>query len=184
MLVFFIGTLMFAHEIWPHYLVGLPIIYILFTAIALYCLTLKFKPSIIASIVLAILFVVNLNPISLVKNISQPLWEGDASVYRNQLKVVDYVFEDAKDNQFKYVVYTPPVHDYTYQYLFSWRGDKNNNTPKQQADTAYFILEPDREDPSRLTRWLEDRKNDGKIVSSKEMDGGIVVQKRIIENEK
>ncbi len=183
LIVFFAGTLFFAHNIWPHYLVGLPIIYILLVSIALANLKFKLKSYTISYIVLFLLIVINLNPISVYQSFSTS-WEGNAAVYRNQLNVVDSIYAQTKNKRFKYVVYTPPLHDYTYRYLFEWRGKKYNMKPSIQADTAYFILEPDPEDPSRLTRWLQERAGDGKIKKSKKYDGGIIVQERFVGNEK
>ena len=78
------------------------------------------------------------------KSITSPLWVGNASVYRNQLSVIDYAYGQANGRAFKYVVYTPPVFDYTYRYLFKWYGpNKYGYAPNDNAHLAYFIIEPD-----------------------------------------
>ncbi len=177
--VFLIGTIFFNHDIWPHYLVGLPVFYILLFGISLYLLRQKIAVLAPALIALAV-FLINLNPSTLYKSLSKPLWIGDASVYRNQLAVIDYVYRQADGKKFKYVVYTPPVYDYTYQYLFLWLGPrKYHYPPSKKANLAYFILEPDFQYPSRLTDWLKQRTGDGKIINSEKLPSGIIVQTRV-----
>lgn len=177
--IFLLGTIFFSHNIWPHYLVGVPVFYILLFGISLYLLSKKISKNLVSALILLIVVVINFNPVNLIQSINRPLWEGDAAVYRNQLAVIDYIYSDANGRKFKYIVYTPPVHDYTYQYLFKWYGPKKYNyLPSSQANLAYFILEPDFQYPSRLTDWLKQREADGKVIKSKTVKGGIIVQTR------
>jgi 4-amino-4-deoxy-L-arabinose transferase-like glycosyltransferase len=178
-LIFLIGITFFSHDIWPHYLVGLPVFYLLLFAISIYLLAKNFSAKLAVLIVLMV-FLFNLNPYSQIQNLSKPLWEGDSAVYRNQVAVIDYIYKQAAGKSFKYVVYTPPVYDYTYQYLFDWYGPKAYHySPQVQANLAYFILEPDYQDPSRLRNWLIQREADGRIIRSQQVRGGIIVQTRI-----
>ena len=126
-----------------------------------------------------IVFIINFNPVSVINNLTKPLWVGDASVYKNQLEVIDYVYRQSVGKSFKYVVYTPPVYDYTYQYLFQWYGPhKYHYAPSVDSRTAYFILEPDTQYPFRLTDWLKQREKDGKIIKTEKFESGIIVQTR------
>lgn len=180
LVVFFIGILFFNHDIWPHYLVGLPIFYILLFSLSLYLLSKKLSGNTIPIIIVILVFIINLNPIGVIQNLSKPLWEGDAAVYRNQVGVIDYIYQESNGREFKYVVYTPPVHDYTYRYLFKWYGpNKYKSSPSINSNLAYFILEPDFQNPQRLKDWLKQREGDGRIIKSQEVGGGIVVQTRI-----
>lgn len=178
--VFYLGSLIFSHALWPHYFVGLPIIYIFLLSVSLFMLSKKIGNNILATLILIVLLIININSFSIIQTFQKPLWEGDASVYRNQVGVVDYIYGESKGNAFKYVAYTPPVFDYTYQYLFKWYGPgKYKYSPDSEARTAYFIIEPDLGYPDRPKWWLEARKNDGKIIKSQTLKGGIVVQTRI-----
>lgn len=178
-LVFLSSLLMFKHEIWPHYLVGLPIIFILVLSISINSIAVKSKNLFFSLATIFFILLVNLNIPNLVNNAKNFKWEGDASVYRNQLEVIDYIYLDAEGKTFKYVVYTPPVHDYTYRYLFNWYGQKQfGYIPQAKANLAYFILEPDIENPERLQDWLEEREGDGRIIKEERLKGGIIVQKR------
>lgn len=180
MLLFFLfGTTFFSYDIWPHYLVGVPVLFLLLLSISIYLIGKYSKLNFAPIIIVVILFYLNLNPITLLKDLSNPLWVGDASVYRNQKEVIDYVYSQAKGKDFKYVVYTPPVYDYPYQYMFKWYGPrKYNYGPQVQSDLAFFILEPDNQYPERLLNWLIERKDDGKVIKVKELKSGIIIQER------
>ena len=178
--VFLVGTVFFSHDIWPHYLVGLPVFYILLFSISLYFLGSAVITRAISVFIILVIIIINLNSVNFFQSFTIPLWEGNAAVYRNQLAVIDYVYSQAKGNNFKYVAYTPPVYDYTYQYLFLWYGPlKYQYSASVKSDLAYFVLEPDLENQNRLTTWLMQRKGDGKIIKSKTVKGGIIVQTRI-----
>lgn len=179
LVTFLIGTVFFSHDIWPHYLVGVPVFYILIFSCCLYLVSKRFT-GLFMPIVALIIFLINLNPIALAQNYNKPLWEGDSSVYRNQLAVIDYVYKHANKKEFKYVVYTPPIYDFSYQYLFKWYGPKKYHySPLSQSNLAYFILEPDLQYPSRLSDWLKQREKDGKIIKEEKVKGGIIVQTRV-----
>ena len=177
--VFYIGSIIFTHALWPHYFVGLSAIYILILSISLFLLSKKIGNNIFTALILIILFVININLLNIFQNFQKPLWEGNASVYRNQLEVIDYVYKQAGGKDFKYVVYTPPVHDYTYRYLFKWYGPKKYNyLPSVKSNLAFFIIEPDPGYEDRPKWWLKDREKDGKIIKSETVKGGIIVQTR------
>jgi len=127
-LIFLVGITFFSHDIWPHYLVGLPVFYLLLFAIAVYLFAKNFSVK-LAGLIALLVFLINLNPYSLMQSFNKPLWEGDASVYRNQVAIIDYVYKEAAGKPFKYVVYTPPLYDFTYQYLFAWYGLKKYHYP-------------------------------------------------------
>ncbi len=177
--VFLLGTTFFSYDIWPHYLAGLPVFYILIFTICLNLFKNKLKNIFLPATIVLFIFFLNFNPISFITSINKPIFEGDAAVYRNQLAVIDYVYSQANGKDFKYVVYTPPVHDYTYRYLFKWYGPKKYHyLPSVKSNTAYFILEPDFQYPSRLTDWLKSREKDGVIIKEDKLRGGIIVQTR------
>jgi hypothetical protein len=177
------GILLLGHDIWPHYLVALPILFIMLMSLALtYLYNLKKFAKV--SVVLAIVLVVGiLNPVDIFHSLTTKLWEGDAAVYRNQTNAIDYVYKTADGKRFKYIVYTPPVYDYTYRYLFDWYGPKKYGyLPSDKNPELFFvIIEPDYQFPDRVTDWLKIRANDGKIISASKQKGGIIIQTRTLE---
>lgn len=178
---FLIGLSFFPGDIWNHYIVGIPVLFIFILSIAVskilhYSKRIKFLT--ICIIVPCLISFVN--PIRIINDYQRPLWTGDASVYRNQLEIIDYVYREARGKEFKYVVYTPPVHDYTYQYLFKWYGLNNYKyLPSEKSNLAFIILEPDLPYPSRLIDWLKLREKDGRIIKTETFNSGIIVQTRI-----
>ncbi len=182
LLTFLLGLSFFPGDIWGHYVVGIPVLYIFILSItvskALQNLK-KIKFLIVSAI--AVCLVAYVNPVQLISRFQKPLWEGDASLYRSQLAVVDNIYKQANGKDFNYVVYTPPVHDYTYKYIFSWYGKKRYGyVPKKETASLFFlIMEPDYQYPFRLTNWLEERKDDGKIIKEEIEKGKIIVQTRI-----
>ena len=178
---FLIGITFFNQAVWFHYLVGVPVFYILLISLVINQIRIVLRKSWIIFFILFVLFWVNLNPMQVLSNISEPLWEGNAAVYRNQVAVLDYVYKHAKGKSFNYIVYTPAVHSYSYRYLFSWYGKKEYGYVPLRENTAllYVILEPDYELPFRLENWLKNRENDGIIQKEEIVKGGITVQTRI-----
>lgn len=177
---FFVGLNFLKEEAWSHYIVGVPIVFILLFGISVYIFFENNKKYAVPIIgVVFLLLLLNLQPLKMYQDIQNP-WKGDASVYKNQKAVVDYVYDQAAGAQFNYILYTPPIHDHTYSYLFSWYGEKKYGyQPSTESEELFFlIMEPDQQYPDRLTDWLEVRENDGKPVSEELLPGGVIVQTR------
>ncbi len=49
---------------------------------------------------------------------------GDPSLLKNEIAVIDHVYQKASGKNFKVYSYLPSVYDYPYQYLFWWYGQK------------------------------------------------------------
>lgn len=177
--VFLIGSSFFARDIWLHYLVGLPVLYIVIVSLSI--ILISRKSLLFSILVFVTLLVTSLKPIGLWTNLSNANWEGDAAVYRNQVAVVDYTYKEAKGRKFNYITYTPVVHDYTYQYLFDWYGrEKYKAVPSIDTQSLLFvIIERDPGFESRQLSWLKLRDGDGKVLKEKVVKGGIRVQTRV-----
>ncbi len=181
LLTFFLGLSLFPGDIWGHYTVGIPVLYIFVFSFAIYKTIMYFKQTKIFVIILVVvLLIINLNPIQLIDTIKNPYWEGNVSLYRNQIGVVDYIYKKANKAKFNYAVYTPPIYDYPYQYIFLWYGNKTYGyvPSKEKASLFFLIMEPDKQNPSRLQAWYKVRQNDGQIQENKALPGEISVQTR------
>lgn len=179
-----VGLSLFGHDLWGHYLVMLPMLYIFWLSLIATLLYRQKGFHILGMLVGIGLIVLNFYFVIVINAFTKPLWEGNASVYRNQLSVVDEIYMDSGDSKFKFIVYTPPVHAYTYEYLFQWYGPKEYKKlpDEKNAQYLYVILEPDHENPQRQVDWLKIRENDGKIIETINKSGGIVIQKRLLQN--
>lgn len=175
---FFLGSAVFARAVWGHYLVALPVVYIVFVSLSSYVLARRHR-IVGVGIIILICFASVRVPV-IIESIKNPYWEGNAAVYRNQEAVIDFIYKNANNKPFNYIAYTPVVHDFTYQYLFSWYGKKTYGyVPRQKrADLFYVIIEPDFGNEYRITDWLKIREKDGKILDEKIIKGGIKVQMR------
>ena len=85
LVVFFTGLSFFSDALWGHYIVGLPVIFILIFSIATASLTgfRKYRPVILAAMCLYLLFL--LRPQEIITRYTAPMWVGDASVYRMKI---------------------------------------------------------------------------------------------------
>lgn len=177
--VFLIGTSFFSWAIWGHYLVGLPVFYLLSFAIVLDVIWKKLKYLSFTMLIILLWFMIN--PIQIVSDAQRPLWEGNAAVYRNQVAVIDYIYNQAKGKKFNEIVYTPSVHDFPYQYLFSWYGkNKYGYVPSMGKEKLFFVtIEQDPGQENRIKDWLKIREGDGKVIKEEVVRGGITVQTRI-----
>lgn len=178
---FIIILSVFPGDIWGHFLIGVPILYILLTSLVISeikkCIN---ASSLVIYLVLLVLFIVYLNDVKFSINF-KPSWEGDAAVYRNQIAVVNYIYKMANGKRFNYVTYTPSVHDYIYQYLLPWYGKKKYGyIASQEKEQLFFlIIEPDYARPFLIKEWLDLRNQDGRKIKEEVVKGGIIVQTRL-----
>lgn len=181
-LTFFAYFLTNSTDIFEHYIVGIPLLFLIAAAIGISQLRHIKKGKIIAVVLLLGFAYVVINPLTFVSRYKDASAEGDASLYRNNLAIIDYVYTDAQGKPFSYELFTPPIHDYTYEYLFLWYGDKKYGyVPTDGKKDVYYILEPDTQfNNYRLNLWLKDRSMHGKVVSDKQVKGGVRVQKRLL----
>lgn len=176
-----LGFSLYSRSLWLHYFVGLPLAYLLIFVLAA---RIFWEKSRLGKKVVALVFVIfifiNARPIGIYKSIKEPLFKGDAAVFRNQIKVLDALYQGAHGEKFNYVAYTPPLYTYTWDYLFSWYGEKKYGygPDKETEKIFYLIIEPEFEHPERLENWFKIRENDGKFVKKEIIAGGIILEKR------
>ena len=113
LVTYVIGLSFFSHDIWPHYLIGLPIFFILFVTTAIDIVNDNYIVKILSVFIVLCISIINTNPIQVWNDIKKPVWEGNVAVYRNQLAVINYIYQDSKKLGFNYNAYTPHIYDYT-----------------------------------------------------------------------
>lgn len=100
----------------------------------------------------------------------------------NEIRSVDWIFEDARKEKFNVDVYVPPVIPYSYEYLFLWKGKECGKDMcgyiTQNSNILYTLYEVDLNHPQNLEKWLARQEGIGKIIKEAKF-GGITVQKRI-----
>lgn len=99
--------------------------------------------------------------------------------FRNQKKAIDFIYKDAKGEDFNLDAYVPPVIPYTYDYLTVWYGKKKYGyQPKlKQIPLLYTLEEIDPPHPERLEAFIKRQDSISKVISKNKF-GGITVEKR------
>lgn len=171
---------LYAGDFWWYYLVGLPIVYSFLFVLALRCLASLLSQRLFL-LVIIVYFIFLIQPKSKIfESLKNPYWEGDPSVYRHLKAVVEEVFQHADGEPFRYLVYTPPLHPYTYQYLFTWLSERRYHNPAREEHQRWFylIVEPDIGREDLPGKWLAQYQNDGLLIEEKKMAGNILLQIR------
>lgn len=181
-LVFFVSFLVYPYIAWSHYWIGLQTAYLILVAFIL---------GKIAGLKLGKIFVTFLLTVWFLTTIASPnLYvkkdEGGPTTYKNEVRVIDYLYQDAKGKKFAVFVYTPPIYNYAYQYLFWWRSQKYGYLPtvthkpeeKDKDGLFYLIIEPDPERPWGPDGWKKTVIATGKVVWERTLPGDIILERR------
>ncbi|OIP58198.1 MAG: hypothetical protein COX79_03295 [Candidatus Levybacteria bacterium CG_4_10_14_0_2_um_filter_36_16] len=111
--------------------------------------------------------------------------DGGTAKIKGKLSAVDYVYKDSRGKKFDLLVFTPPVYTDAYDYLIFWRvKTKYGYIPGHDKNGQFYLLmEPDYEKPWSYKGWLETVIKDGKVLSTVTLPSGIIIQKRIYEEQ-
>lgn len=179
----FLSYLLFPHPLKDWYLKGLYIPYLIILAFLLTKLV-KLKKLIICGLVfisLAISFYNTAHSQVRVAIDNFTKTSADQSNLKNELQVIDWVYQKAGGQGFKAFNYIPSVYDYPYQYLFWWYGTKKygyqpdqisymENVPEyiinnssywtqrkftEDKSPIFLIMEQDKDRAERLISWQE-----------------------------
>lgn len=168
--------------IWSHYLVHLNAAYIFLTTFVVYKIAIRKN-----FLIKAFIFTVFLIFIIVSINFSIKTTNKDYSDYGGTVKIrgiedaIDYIYKDAKGNKFGLLIFAPPVYTYQYDYLILWYANKKYNyiPYKDKKGTFYLLIEQDPGKPWSYKGWLETVVKDGKIIWTKTLPSGFIIQKRI-----
>lgn len=207
LLIPFLGfTFLFLPELKGWYLYGLVVIYAFLVALILDTYLDKPRTTMVRGkskilyLLFLFLFFTNSFPITRVKDLFRGYEVGGPELLKNQKNAIDWIYQDAEEKPFKVFVYTAPVYDYHYQYLFWWYGEKKFgylpleysylpgetsyvphkehyvNPHPQETDLVYLIIEPE-EIEERLNGWFG-HFSDTKLEKRIKLNSGIVIEKR------
>lgn len=171
------------NAVWQFYLIELNFVYVFFFVYVIYNLhRKKYYPALLASAIILAIF----------------LWQGIISAYKTsiydyydyggtakmkgKLDALDYIYKDANGKPFGLFFFSPPIYTYPYDYLLDWYGRaKYNYVPyNEKKGVFYLLIEPDAQ---RLwyKGWLETVIKTGKVIETKTLPSGFIVQKRLAE---
>jgi len=169
----------YPHDLWEWYLMGLGTIYIFLLGLIMTKLLehhyLKF---------LVLLFFVGTSLYSLKdlkdKYYPKPKIDTNFAFVKAKKEIIDYIYNDADGQPFGVFVYTPPIYDFPYEYLFWWYGQKKYGylPTKSKEGLFYLIIEPDPERPWGPKGWMETVIKEGEILFDKTFSSGLKLQKR------
>ena len=197
-LLFFLIFTIINVELKGWYLYGLAIPFSFLWAASLTKVSRKLK-----LIFLIIFLILNINNIYNSKKLVA--FRKDPSNYNNIEKAVNYTYNNAEGKDFSVYVYTPPIYDHQYQYMFWWQGivlkkgfpqevtylpEKPqyiiNKEVYQKSTTKgnliYLIIENALENQFYAkSDWINSF-NDYKIIQTKNINEAILVEKRVKED--
>lgn len=109
---------------------------------------------------------------------------GGVAKIKGKLEAIDYIYQDAKDEKFNLLIFTPPVYTYAYDYLLWWYArPKYGYMPTPTTEGLFYLLiEPDPEKPWSYNGWLETVIKKGDILNTQQLPAGFIVQKRTDES--
>ncbi|MDP3988188.1 MAG: glycosyltransferase family 39 protein [Candidatus Levybacteria bacterium] len=163
------------------FLTGFQSFYVLIFALFLSRMWSGFKGRFFVSILIAVfVFYSGLKIHTLYFN---PPDEGGTAKIKGKTEAIDYVYNDSKRKEFNLLVFTPPVNTDAYDYLIFWYGkEKYGFIPSsKKSGTFYLLIEPDPEKPWSYKGWLETVIKDGKVLETKTLPSGFIIQKRITD---
>lgn len=169
----FIGTLFFngtSGNVYEYYFTGYYLVWIL-----LFAYVLKNKYLFVFFVLVSMVMNIMAYKDLYLNSVDGP----NVIVYTNQLKAIDWVYQNAGSRDFNVDVYVPPVIPYAYDYLFKWYGTTKYHRLSQtsQVPLLYTLYEGNPEHPERLQAWLSRQKGIGVIIKEQTF-GGITVQER------
>ena len=176
----YVTYIIFPYPIWGHYVYSIPVVMSLVLSLPLVWFS-RIKLGWIVPIMLLLLILP-----TLFTSIRQLYFSGikhggesDGS-FRNQLAIVDDVFEKGKDKNFGYFVYTPQVFTYGVDYLMWWRGKTRfGYIPPALKKNQYFLImyPPLKNDNGAHDFWKKKvLRVQGSLVQRKEYHTKIVME--------
>jgi len=170
------------NSIWNIYLLHLNVAYLLLFCYIVYSFIGKKFNSLF---VVILLIIVIMTLLGLQNAVKVSLYDysdyGGTAKVKGKVDALDYIYKDAKGKPFGLLVFTPPVYTYPYDYLLWWYGQpKYHYLPYgEKKGTFYLLIQIDPWKPWSYKGWLETVIKSGKIIYTKTLPSGFIVQKRI-----
>ncbi len=171
----------FKGNVWDHFVVGVPVVYeiVLLLFIYKFFCYLRKKSNNYTKLFIVLVILYILGVLISYRPIKTDFFINNPSIYNNQAGVIKYIYSQASGRPFNYDVYTPPIHPYTYEYLFAFYG-KRYYEPSNNGHLLFYIIEPDNTHPTLRQAWLSLHEKRGKLIKQVSLPGHIIVQTRKI----
>ncbi len=178
---YFVILSFFKGNVWDHFVVGIPVVYEILFSLFIYKLFLHLKKTNnnYAKLFVALMIIYVLEVLFSYRPTKTDFFINDPSIYNNQVAVIKYIYSQAGGRHFNYDVYTPPIHPYTYEYLFNFYS-KKYYPPSNDGHLLFYIIEQDKNHPTLRQNWLTLHDKRGKVIKTITLPGHIIVQTRNI----
>jgi hypothetical protein len=180
----FVFFVFYSYPIWPGYVLGLliPVVF------AFYLSVITVWKNRLGKILVILFFAITFfNVFASLQNQYFQKYQANntAGAYKNQLAVVEWIYKDAREGEFGYFVYTPEIYTHGMDYLMSWHGKSNPKVifESKKKSVTYLIMYPHMEnDKGAYNFWKKNvLRTQGQAVLSKKFNGGIKVEKILID---
>lgn len=170
------------NTVWGYYLTDLNFVYIFIFSYLLYASFENKSYKIFIAVGIFILLLILSGTVNAVKTSLYDYSDyGGTAKLKGKIDAIDYIYKDAKGKPFGALAFSPPIYTYPYDYLFSWYGNKKYNyiPYSEKKGTFYLLIEKDPNKPWSYKGWLETVIKSGKIIYTKTLPSGFIVQKRV-----
>lgn len=171
------------NTVWTYYLSDLNLVYIFIFSYSTYSSFSSHFKMLSLSLILLLLFLTLLGIINSIQTYNHDINDyGGTAKLKGKIDAIDYIYKDAKGNNFGLLVFSPPVYTYPYDYLLWWYGErKYHYIPySKKKGTFYLLIEVDSSKPWSYKGWLQTVIKSGKIDWTKTLPSGFIVQKRYV----
>lgn len=177
--LFYGAYLLYPFGITHWYLIGLFILFPVIMGIFLGKLTVN---RIGKSVVLIVILLLTQNAAIRIQKLYTHYDDGGTAKIKGKLAAIDVIYQDSGGRPFNLLVFTPVVLTDAYDYLLWWHGLKTYGylPGKEIKQTFYLLAEPDPGKPWSYKGWMETVIKNGKVIWTKELPTGFVIEKRII----
>lgn len=110
----------------------------------------------------------------------QPPNDGGIAKIKGKMDALNYIYNDSNGKPFGLLVFNPPVSTDAYDYVLWWYGSrKYKYLPHQEKKGIFYLwIEQDSSKPWSYIGWLETVIKSGKVLETKTLPSGFIIQKR------
>lgn len=168
--------------IFMYYLLDLNLIYIFFFVYLLFS-SIKQKQLIITaifSLILVYLFILGTVSAYTTTRRDIPDYGGVAKI-KSHTDAIDYIYKDANGQPFGLFIFTPNVFTDPFDYTVLWYGQNMYHylPTKNMNGIFYLLMQPDPYNPYSYQGWEDTVIKSGKVIWTKKLSSGLIIQKRV-----
>ncbi len=176
----FIVYLLYPFQIYHWYIIGLMPVIVLLMGVAFDWIS---RWKIGAFLILLVILLISSDAAERLYRLYTVVDDGGTGKIKGKIAAIDYIYQDAGGKPFNLFIFTPVVLTDAYDYLLWWHGRRMYGylPGKEKKGVFYLLAEPDYSKPWSYQGWMETVIKTGKVIETKELPSGFIIQKRISE---